>query len=103
MKARLTLKVHAGARETRFAGKHQYGWKLHVAAPPVDGKANEAIIRYLSKLAGTPSGSVRIVTGFTSASKIVEIDGIGPEMLERAILDTHGSPSDTASAAPPEA
>jgi uncharacterized protein (TIGR00251 family) len=107
MKARLTLKIRAGARNTEFAGKYGDGWKLHIAAPPVDGKANEAIIRFLSKLAGVPSNSVRIVTGFTGATKIVEIQGVDSEQLHgailRAILESNGHPPHTGSAAPPEA
>lgn len=102
MRARLTLKVRAGARQTQFAGKHGDAWKLHVAAPPVNGKANEAILRFLAKLAGVPSGAVRIVTGFTGSTKIVELDGIDPEALHRAILESHGHPSHTGSAAPPK-
>ena len=68
MKARLTLKVRAGARRTEFAGPYDSGWKLNVAAPPVDGKANQAITRFLAKLAGIPASSVRIVTGATNST-----------------------------------
>jgi uncharacterized protein (TIGR00251 family) len=92
MKARLTLKVRAGARKTGFAGAHGEAWKLHVAAPPVDGKANDAIIRYLAKLAGVPSASVRIVSGFKGSTKIIELAGIDPASLERAILESNGHP-----------
>jgi uncharacterized protein YggU (UPF0235/DUF167 family) len=73
MKARLTLKIRPGARQTQFAGRYGEAWKLHVSAPPVDGKANEAIIRFLAKLAGVRQDSVRIVTGFTGSTKIVDI------------------------------
>ena len=69
----------------------------------MDGKANEAIIRFLAKFTGVPSAAVRIVTGFTGSTKIIEIDGIDPETLHRAILDTHGHPPNTGSAAPPKA
>jgi uncharacterized protein len=107
MKARLTLKVRAGARQTQFAGRYGDGssstWKLHVSAPPVDGKANEAIVRFLAKFAGVPAAAVRIVTGFTGTTKIIEIEGIDPELLERAILDTHGHPTNTRGIAPPKA
>ena len=41
----------------------------------MDGKANEAIVRFLAKLAGVPAAAVRIVSGFTGSTKIVEIDG----------------------------
>lgn len=103
MKARLTLKIRAGARKTEFAGKVGEAWKLHVAAPPVDGKANEAILRLLAKLAGVPAASVRIVSGFTGTTKIVEIIGIDSAGLQRAILESHGPPSHTGSAATPTA
>src|SRR5580658_10079662 len=99
MKARLTLKVRAGAGRTQFAGRHGDAWKLHVAAPPVDGKANEAIVRFLARLAGVPASGVRIVSGLTRKTKIVEISGIDPDALHRAILESHGPRSNSGSAA----
>ena len=86
MKARLTLKVRPGARKTAFAGRYGDAWKLQVAAPPVDGKANDAIIRFLSDVAGVPAASVRIVTGFSGSTKIVEVEGIDSASLDRVIL-----------------
>ena len=103
MKARLTLKVRAGAPSTEFAGQHGDGWKLHVSAPPVDGKANEAIVRFLAKLADVPVAAVQIVSGFTGTTKIVEIGGIDSAALQRAILESHGHTSNTGSAAAPTA
>lgn len=103
MKARLTLKVRPGARRTEFAGRYGEGWKLHVAAPPVDGRANEAIVRFLGELAGVPAARVRIVTGLTGSNKIVEIDGVDSATLERAILESNGHRSDSGSAAPRKA
>jgi len=107
MKARLTLRVRAGARKTEFAGLYPDGssneiWRLHVAAPPVDGKANEAIVRFLAKFAGVPSSAVKIVTGFTSAIKILELDGVDNNNLRRAILESNGHSPHSGSAAPPE-
>jgi uncharacterized protein YggU (UPF0235/DUF167 family) len=102
MKARLTLKIHAGARTTEFAGKYGDAWKLHVAAPPVDGKANQAIVRFLADLAGLPASAVRIVSGFTGSTKIVELEGIDLEPLHRAILESHGYSPHSGSAASPK-
>jgi uncharacterized protein len=101
-KARLTLKVHAGARKTEFAGKYGDAWKIRVAAPPVDGKANEAIIRFLATLAGLPPSSARIVTGLTSTTKLIELSGIDQDALERAILESNGPPSNPGSSTPAE-
>jgi uncharacterized protein len=103
MKARLTLKVRAGAQRTQFAGTYGTGWKLSVAAPPANGKANQEIIRFLARLAGVPSGSVRIVSGLTGSMKILELDGVDADALKRAILESHGHSSHSGSAAPREA
>jgi hypothetical protein len=51
-------------------------WKLDLAAPPVDGKANEECVRYLAEWAGVPRSRVRIVTGATSRRKLIEIEGM---------------------------
>jgi uncharacterized protein (TIGR00251 family) len=85
--------VNAGARRTEFAGMHGAAWKLRIAAPPVDGKANTAIIKFLAQLAGVRASAVSIVSGETASTKIVEIDGIEAEALTRAILNSHGNQS----------
>jgi uncharacterized protein YggU (UPF0235/DUF167 family) len=103
MKTRLTLRIRAGAGKTEFAGRLGDVWKLRVAAPPVDGKANEAIIRFLAKLVAVPPSAIRIVAGFTATSKIVEIEGIDSATLDRAILESHGPRSHTGSSAPGKA
>jgi hypothetical protein len=100
MKARLTLKVRAGARRTEFVEKYGDAWKLQVAAPPVDGKANLAIVRFLAEIAGVPAGNVRILSGATSSRKIIELDGVDAGYLERAILESHGHRPDSGIAAP---
>jgi hypothetical protein len=87
-KARITLKIRVGAKRTGFCGKLGDAWKLEVAAPPVDGKANEALRRFLADLVARPLSAVRIVAGQTSPRKIVEIEGIDPQALDRAILES---------------
>lgn len=94
-RARITLKVRPGAKRTGFAGKVGQVWKLQVAAPPVDGKANEAVIRFVAKLVGRPARAVTIVSGFTSPMKTIEVEGVSAAWLERAILESHGSETDT--------
>jgi uncharacterized protein (TIGR00251 family) len=93
--ARITMKIRAGAKRTTFAGKLGDVWKLQVAAPPVDGKANEALVRFLAKLTGRPVSAVRIVSGFTSAMKTVEIEGVDLQALDRAILESNGPETHT--------
>ena len=81
--ARLTVKVHPRARRSALAGRIGNAWKLSLAAPPVDGKANDECVRYLAEFAGVPRSRVRIVMGLTSRLKVVEIEGVPQEDLER--------------------
>ena len=80
--ARIAVKVNPRARRTRVAGRLGDAWKLDLAAPPVDGKANEACLRFFADLAGVPQSRVRIVLGLTSRTKVIEIEGITQEALE---------------------
>jgi uncharacterized protein (TIGR00251 family) len=80
--ARLTVKVHPRARRSALNGRLGEAWKLDLAAPPVEGKANEECIRYLAELAGVARSRVRIVTGATSRTKVVEIEGVSQDELD---------------------
>jgi len=80
--ARLTVKVHPRAKRSVLAGRLGDAWKLSLAAPPVDGKANDECVRFFAELAGVPRSRVRIVTGLTSRLKVVEIQGVPQEDLE---------------------
>ena len=80
--ARITVKVHPHAKRNRVAGVLGGEYKLDLAAPPVDGKANQACIRFLAELAGVPASRVRIVLGLTSRTKVVEIEGVSQAEVE---------------------
>jgi hypothetical protein len=67
-----------------MAGRLGDAWKLDLTAPPVGGKANEECVRYLAELVGVPRARVRIVTGLTSRTKVVEIEGVTEEEFSRA-------------------
>ncbi len=84
--ARVAVKVHPRAKRTRIAGRIGDAWKLDLAAPPVDGKANAACLRFFAALAGVPQSRVRIVLGLTSRTKVVEIDGVPQKMLESKLV-----------------
>jgi uncharacterized protein len=80
--ARVTVKAHPRARRTRAVGRWGSAWKLDLASPPIDGKANEECIRFFTELAGVSRARVRIVTGFSSRVKVVEIEDMPQEDLE---------------------
>ena len=86
--ARLTVKVHPRAKRSALTGRLGDAWKLSLAAPPVDGKANDECVRFIAELAGVPRSRVRIVKGLTSRLKVVEIEGVPQEDLERRLSTT---------------
>jgi uncharacterized protein (TIGR00251 family) len=83
--ARVTVKVHPRAKQTRVTGRLGDAWKLDLAAPPVDGKANEACIRFFADLAGVPQSRVRIVLGLTNRTKVIDIDSVSQQALESTL------------------
>jgi uncharacterized protein (TIGR00251 family) len=83
--ARVTVKVHPRAKRSGLAGRFGDAWKLDLAAPPVDGKANEECVRFFAELCGIPRSRVRIVTGASARLKVVEIEGVDQADLERRL------------------
>jgi uncharacterized protein len=73
---RLKLRVSPGARRPGLAGRHGDAWKVRVAEPPEDGRANEAVLRLLAETLDVPRGSVVLVSGHASRDKVVILDGL---------------------------
>lgn len=71
----LTLHIQPGAKMTEFAGLHGDALKIRLAAPPVDGKANEALIKFIADTLGLPKSAVTIKSGQTSRRKALEVIG----------------------------
>jgi len=82
---RVRFAVHLQPRASRseVAGVHGDALKVRIAAPPVDGAANEALVKFLSDLFAVGRRDVRIVAGETSRSKIVEIEGVTAQDVRR--------------------
>jgi uncharacterized protein (TIGR00251 family) len=83
--ARLTIKVRPRAKRSAITGRLGDAWKVSLAAPPADGRANDECIHLLAGLAKVPRARVRIVSGLTSRLKVVEIEGISQDELERLL------------------
>jgi len=79
---RFAIKVVPGSSRDRVMGLLGDALKVAVSKPASAGQANEAVIETLAKFFGVKSKSVTIVRGQTSALKVVEIVGIGQEMIE---------------------
>lgn len=72
----LELHVQPGAARSEFAGRHGERLKVRLAAPPVEGKANAALIEFLAGHFGVPRRNVRIAAGLKSRQKRVVIEGL---------------------------
>lgn len=73
---RFQLRVAPRASRNALGGVHDGALKVRVTAPPVDGAANAAIAKLLSKALGVSKRAVRIVSGETSRTKTVEVRGV---------------------------
>lgn len=82
----LTLHVQPGARSTAVAGRHGDAIKVRLAAPPIDGRANEALLAFVAAVSGVPSRDVTLVRGAASRSKVVEVHGLAPERAAALFL-----------------
>jgi uncharacterized protein (TIGR00251 family) len=80
---RLRLHVQPGASRTAAQGEHDGCLKLAVAAPPVDGKANDAILKWFARQLGVPRAALRIAAGASGRRKtlVVEAD-VGRDAFE---------------------
>jgi uncharacterized protein (TIGR00251 family) len=74
--AELDLLVQPRASRTRAVGEHGGRLKLQLAAPPVDGEANAALIAFLAEALGVRKGDVALVRGDTGRRKTVRVAGV---------------------------
>ncbi len=71
------VRVVPRASKTEIAGEFDGALKVRIASAPVDGAANEELIRFLSKLLSVARSDIGIVAGATSKSKLVRIENLG--------------------------
>lgn len=75
------IKVQPRSSKNEIIGLQGDALKVKLMAPPVDGEANEACIRFLSKFFAVPRKRVKIISGQTSQHKIIEIENITEEEI----------------------
>ena len=81
---RLHLQVQPRAPHTELAGVRGQLLRIRVSAPPVDGEANAALVRFLSERLGVGRTGIRVRAGLTSRRKIVEVGGLtAQQAIER--------------------
>lgn len=70
---RIAVQITPNARKTEVVGETGDALRIKLQAPPVDGKANEALIRYLAERLAVPKSSVSIAHGLTGRKKLLEV------------------------------
>ncbi len=85
----LSIRIQPRASRNEIVQREGGGLKIRITAPPVDGAANEALIRFLADTLSVPRSQVELVSGHTSRDKVVRIHGISEAEAER-MLNTKG-------------
>lgn len=82
------VRVVPRASRDKIAGIHDGAVRIRLTAPPVEGAANEALVRFLSSVLRVPKGDIEIVSGQTARQKMVSVYGLSTEEIE-ARLRSH--------------
>ena len=80
---RFSVRVQPRASRSEVCGEHGDSLKVRLAAPPVDGAANDALISLLAGELDVPRRAIRIISGLASRTKVVQVDGIAADSVER--------------------
>ncbi len=83
----LTLHIQPGAKKTEVCGLHGDALKIRLAAPPVDGKANAALLAFVADRLDLPKSAVSLKSGQTSRRKVVEVTEPPADAVQRLLPD----------------
>lgn len=85
--ARFGVRVQTRASASEVAGSYGDAVKVRLTAPPVEGEANDALVAFLADRLGVAKSAVAIVRGGRSRSKVVEVAGVTPASVRKALLE----------------
>ena len=83
----LSVRVQPGAKRDAVIGLHGEAVKIALSAPPVDGKANDALIAFVAEKVRVPRARVSLVSGLTNRSKVLRVTGKSAAEVRTALLD----------------
>ena len=75
------VKVHPRAKKNAITGEVGDALKIALTAPPVEGRANQAVIELLAEVLRVPRGSVSIAAGQSSRNKVIRVSGVTAAMV----------------------
>ena len=82
----VNVRVHPGARKNGVGGVHAGAVKISLTTPPMDGRANEALIAFVAEMLRIPRGRANLVSGMTSRTKVLRITGKSAAEVQAALL-----------------
>jgi uncharacterized protein (TIGR00251 family) len=82
---RLRVRVIPRARHEGLAGERDGALLVRVTAPPVEGRANDAVCRVIARALGVAPGRVEVVRGHSAREKMLAIDGVEEDAARRAL------------------
>ncbi len=85
----LSLKLQPRSSKNQIGPVVGNQLKIHVTAPPVDGEANEALVRFLAEQLGCARGAVQFVKGQTSRNKVLLFKGLSSNEVSKLLSLTH--------------
>jgi hypothetical protein len=85
-----SIKVQPRAKKNAISGTVGDALKVSLTAPPVDGKANQAVIEFFSSIFKIPRSSITIASGETSRLKLIRISGVDKATMEQQLKDSVG-------------
>jgi len=84
---RIVVHVQPNANENKVTGFRDGILRVRLAAPPIKGKANQELVKFLSSFLGISKSNLSIEKGMTSKRKTVAIKGLGQDQLFRLLGD----------------
>ncbi len=85
--ATFSIKVHPRAKKNAITGEVGDTLKVALTAPPVEGKANDACIKYLAVVLDVPRSSVTIAAGETGRQKVIRVQGRTAAQIEQILRE----------------
>ena len=79
------VRVQPRASQTAIVGELDGALKLRLAAPPVDGAANEELVRWLAKFFDVPRAAIEILSGATAKQKLIRVSGVQLAIAEQKL------------------
>ena len=83
--ATITVQVQPNASQNKITRFEQGVWYLRIAAPPIKGRANQELLKFLSDILGVSRSSLTIEKGMTSKRKLIAIQGLSQNQVTRQL------------------